>query len=303
MSAAAGQASDVTGRWSKEEHDAFLQGLRTVGNKWKEIHDHFVPTRSVVQIRTHAQKYFLRVAKEQGIDPKQISVGEDAVLPSSGPLMGMQSASQGADGSVSKAGRLAGSVRPTEVPYFPDVTVRHVFLEPDMSADSIGISLKAATPFVVVDALPRLIVRHEGGREEAVQGVAEESKSVLVGDFVMGVCGVTTHSLPPAAVGSMISAVRSATRTGSVVVHLSDRLPVPQALPLALQHMQDAAAALLGELTPSVMAAAQEARQSAVNRLLSSGAVTGSSGLAAPMAMQAGPPGSGGMSTGMAPQG
>ena len=123
----------------------------------------------------------------------QISVGEDASMSGTG---GTGGTIVGADGTVSKAGRLGGSVRPSEVPYFPDVSVRHVFLEPDMSADSIGISLKASTPFVVVDALPRLIVRHEDGRQEAVSGVAEESKSVRVGDYVMGVCGVTTHSLP-----------------------------------------------------------------------------------------------------------
>ena len=166
-------------------------------------------------------------------------------------------------------------VAPMEVPFFPDVTMRHVFLEPDMFADSIGISLKSSSPFVMVDALPRLIVRHEDGREEAVCGVAEESQSVLVGDYVMGVCGVTTHSLPPAAVGSMIAAVRGATQTGSVVVHLSDRLPVAEALPLALQHMQDAAAALLGELTPRVMAAAQDARRKAVQDLMAPGSGAG----------------------------
>jgi len=204
----------------------------------------------------------------------QISVGEDADFSVLGPLAGMAMSDQKNGARAGQSGTEV-KVAPMEVPFFPDVTMRHVFLEPDMSADSIGISLKSSSPFVMVDALPRLIVRHEDGREEAVCGVAEESQSVLVGDYVMGVCGVTTHSLPPAAVGSMIAAVRSATQTGSVVVHLSDRLPVAEALPLALQHMQDAAAALLGELTPRVMAAAQDARRKAVQDLLSRGASGG----------------------------
>ncbi len=205
----------------------------------------------------------------------QISVGEDADFSVLGPLAGIAMSEQPKDGQAGSNAN--GQVAPMEVPFFPDVTMRHVFLEPDMSADSIGISLKSSSPFVMVDALPRLIVRHEDGREEAVCGVAEESQSVLVGDYVMGVCGVTTHSLPPAAVGKMIAAVRAATQTGSVVVHLSDRLPVAEALPLALQHMQDAAAALLGELTPRVMAAAQDARRTSVQSLLAAGAAAASS--------------------------
>ena len=52
------------GRWTKEEHNLFLEGLRLHGKEWKSIAD-MIPTRTVVQIRTHAQKYFQKVAKNR----------------------------------------------------------------------------------------------------------------------------------------------------------------------------------------------------------------------------------------------
>ena len=55
-----------TGRWSQTEHDAFLRGLRKHGRAWKRIAA-VIKTRTVVQIRTHAQKYFIKVAKETGV--------------------------------------------------------------------------------------------------------------------------------------------------------------------------------------------------------------------------------------------
>jgi len=46
-------AAATTGRWCDHEHDTFVEGLRRYGRDWKQIHQ-IVPTRSVVQIRTHA---------------------------------------------------------------------------------------------------------------------------------------------------------------------------------------------------------------------------------------------------------
>ncbi|CAN0561449.1 unnamed protein product, partial [Ectocarpus sp. 12 AP-2014] len=50
------------GRWTKEEHDAFLQGLVLHGKNWDLIAP-IVKTRSAVQVRTHGQKYFKKVDK------------------------------------------------------------------------------------------------------------------------------------------------------------------------------------------------------------------------------------------------
>ena len=50
-----------TGRWTDAEHAAFETGLRRFGTQWKLIQT-LVPTRTLVQIRTHAQKYFVRNA-------------------------------------------------------------------------------------------------------------------------------------------------------------------------------------------------------------------------------------------------
>ena len=50
------------GRWTADEHMRFLQGLKLYGRNWKEIAE-LVRTRSVIQIRTHAQKYQLKEKK------------------------------------------------------------------------------------------------------------------------------------------------------------------------------------------------------------------------------------------------
>ena len=82
-----GPTSCATGRWTKEEHVKFLEGLAQFGREWKRVADSVsfvvvlwvrwldahgvvaqIPSRTVVQIRTHAQKYFQKIAKEKGLE-------------------------------------------------------------------------------------------------------------------------------------------------------------------------------------------------------------------------------------------
>ena len=51
-----------TGRWTKEEHESFLSALKKYGKEWKKVAAK-VKTRTVVQTRTHAQKYFQKLSK------------------------------------------------------------------------------------------------------------------------------------------------------------------------------------------------------------------------------------------------
>ena len=53
-----------TGRWTSQEHLLFLEGIQNYGKDWKRIAD-LIPSRTVVQTRTHAQKYVQKVAKQQ----------------------------------------------------------------------------------------------------------------------------------------------------------------------------------------------------------------------------------------------
>ena len=50
------------GKWTDDEHERFLRGLELHGRKWSKIAN-FVQSRSSVQVRTHAQKYFLGYPK------------------------------------------------------------------------------------------------------------------------------------------------------------------------------------------------------------------------------------------------
>jgi len=64
-------SGENTGRWTKEEHHVFLEGLKEYGKEWKKIAG-MIPTRTVVQIRTHAQKYFQKLAKTRELKGEEI---------------------------------------------------------------------------------------------------------------------------------------------------------------------------------------------------------------------------------------
>mmetsp|Transcript_46791 Transcript_46791/g.68407 ORF Transcript_46791/g.68407 Transcript_46791/m.68407 type:complete len:311 (-) Transcript_46791:284-1216(-) len=51
-----------TGRWSTDEHRRFIEALAIHGKNWNAVAE-YVQSRSQVQVRTHAQKYYLKIAK------------------------------------------------------------------------------------------------------------------------------------------------------------------------------------------------------------------------------------------------
>ncbi|XP_075501115.1 protein LATE ELONGATED HYPOCOTYL-like isoform X1 [Primulina tabacum] len=59
-------------RWTEEEHNKFLVALKLYGRAWQRIEEH-IGTKTAVQIRSHAQKFFTKLEKESFV--KEIPIG------------------------------------------------------------------------------------------------------------------------------------------------------------------------------------------------------------------------------------
>ena len=76
---------ESTGRWTPEEHRLFLEGIMLYGKDWKRMQP-LIKTRTLVQIRTHAQKVFKKIGIKRlneittGILPTESSIASESYV-------------------------------------------------------------------------------------------------------------------------------------------------------------------------------------------------------------------------------
>ncbi|KAK4267096.1 hypothetical protein QN277_023929 [Acacia crassicarpa] len=67
-------------RWTEEEHNKFLEALKLYGRAWQRIEEH-IGTKTAVQIRSHAQKFFSKLEKEALVKGVPIGQSIDIDIP------------------------------------------------------------------------------------------------------------------------------------------------------------------------------------------------------------------------------
>ncbi|RAL41993.1 hypothetical protein DM860_018226 [Cuscuta australis] len=67
-------------RWTEVEHSMFLEALKLYGRAWQRIEEH-IGSKTAVQIRSHAQKFFTKLEKEALIKGVPIGQALDIEIP------------------------------------------------------------------------------------------------------------------------------------------------------------------------------------------------------------------------------
>ncbi|KAL0002425.1 hypothetical protein SO802_016206 [Lithocarpus litseifolius] len=67
-------------RWTEDEHNRFLEALKLYGRAWQRIEEH-IGTKTAVQIRSHAQKFFSKLEKEALVKGVPIGQALDIDIP------------------------------------------------------------------------------------------------------------------------------------------------------------------------------------------------------------------------------
>ena len=68
------------GHWSKEEHERFILAVQEFGRDWKKVSEE-VGSRSSNQIRSHAQKHFLKHDRKHKLPSTHAKCNHDNCIP------------------------------------------------------------------------------------------------------------------------------------------------------------------------------------------------------------------------------
>jgi len=70
-----------SGHWTSVENNLFYEGCQRYGwSRWKKIHQHFLPSRSLSQIRSHAQKVRKNVTQRASIKKNGMEAAANSLL-------------------------------------------------------------------------------------------------------------------------------------------------------------------------------------------------------------------------------
>ena len=78
------QPGQATGRWTHAEHEAFMEGLKIFGREWKKVAVR-IPTRTSAQVRSHAQKYFSKLSRDEQLMEPPLPLPPAAAAPAADP--------------------------------------------------------------------------------------------------------------------------------------------------------------------------------------------------------------------------
>ncbi|OQU82207.1 hypothetical protein SORBI_3006G192100 [Sorghum bicolor] len=67
-------------KWTEDEHKLFLEALQQHGRAWRRIQEH-IGSKTAVQIRSHAQKFFSKVIRESSGDSNSIAAPPQIQIP------------------------------------------------------------------------------------------------------------------------------------------------------------------------------------------------------------------------------
>jgi len=99
------RSDNYNGRWTKEEHHRFVEAIQAHGKNWKKVEES-VGTRSGAQIRSHAQKYFLKLEKETKVNQKSKGGKKSSKKTSEGSISTLDNISESGKSEDSLKGNL-----------------------------------------------------------------------------------------------------------------------------------------------------------------------------------------------------